>query len=94
MTDLHRKLIDLYAGEELSEELEQELVAAANQEPEMSQEMQELRRVYLALRQLPKPEFTAESHERILMKMLARGADLNPRTPTPRHLQYDLPIFG
>ena len=37
---------------------------------------------------------TEESYQRILMKLYARGAELQTGAPEPLHLQYYLPIQG
>lgn len=93
MNDLYQKLIDLYAGRELTEELDQELESAVADEPELRQEMADLRRTVDALRSEPCPEYTEETHQRILMRMYAKGIELQ-RAPDPAHLQYHLPIQG
>jgi hypothetical protein len=94
MNDLYRKLVDLYAGRELTEELEREMEAAAAADPDLLLDMATLRQTVEALHAEPAPEFTEESYQRILMKMYTRGADIQPRTPVPAHLQYHLPIQG
>lgn len=92
--DFYRKLVDLYAGSELPQELEEELEARAFGDPELSHEMTTLRQTVEALRRSDDPTFTEESYQRILMKIYAQGVDIQPKAPTPRHLQYQLPIFG
>lgn len=92
--DLYSKLVDLYAGRELSAELENDMERFAAGEPDLAHDMQTLRTAADALKDLPAPEFTEESYQRILMKMYARGIDLQKRSPDPVHLQYQLPIQG
>jgi len=92
MNDMYRKLVDLYAGGELTEELEDELESAAFQDPDLSYEMTTLRKTVDVIRNMPEPSFTEESYQRILMKLYARGADLQIESPHPSHLQYSLPI--
>jgi len=92
MNDFHKKLIDLYAGGELTEELQEELEAEAFRDPELSYEMTTMKRTVDMIRNSPDPNFTEESYQRILMKLYARGADLEPKSPAPAHLQYSLPI--
>ena len=92
MNDMYRKLVDLYAGGELTEELEDELEAAAFQDTDLSFEMTTLRKTVDLIRNMPEPSFTEESYQRILMKLYARGADLQPQSPDPAHLQFSLPI--
>jgi len=92
--DLYQKLVDLYAGHELSDELEQELETAAADDANLAFEMTSLRGTVDALQSDPGPKFTEESYQRILMKLYARGAAIQPKAPAPAHLQYHLPIMG
>jgi anti-sigma factor RsiW len=92
--ELYRKLVDMYAGGELPEELEQELRGRALSDSGLAIEMQSLSDTVDALRAIPDPEFTEESYQRVLMRLYARGADIRPTGPTPTHLQYYLPIQG
>ncbi len=93
MNETYQKLVDLYAGEELPEELNNELAAAAKTDPALMQDMKSLRQTVVALRD-DEIEFTEESYQRILMKLYARGGHLQTQSPEPRHLQYQLPISG
>jgi hypothetical protein len=93
-TDLLNKLVDLYAGRELSSELDEHLEAAAAGDELLKANMQSLRGTVDALQSDPGPEFTEESYQRILMKLYARGAAIQPKAPAPLHLQYHLPIQG
>jgi len=92
--DLYNKLVDLYAGRELTPELDQEMEAAAVHNAPLAKEMRSLRGTVDAIRAVPSPEFTEESYQRILMRLYARGADIQPKSPSPTHLQYYLPIQG
>jgi anti-sigma factor RsiW len=92
--DLYRKLVDLYGGGELPSELEEELEAAAFGDPSLNHDMTTLRRTVDMLKNTPAPEFTEESYQRILMKLYARGAAIQPQSPEPAHLQYHLPMQG
>lgn len=92
--ELYRKLVDLYAGSELPVELEDELEAAAHQDQGLAHDMHTLRRTVEILHASPDPEFTEESYQRILMKLYARGADIQPKAEAPAHLQYYLPMQG
>jgi hypothetical protein len=92
MNDFYQKLVDLYAGGELTEELQEELEANAFLDPDLSYEMTTLKRTVQMIQGSPEPNFTEESYQRILMKLYARGVDLQHKTPTPVHLQYSLPI--
>ena len=93
-SELYTKLVDLYAGEDLPEELESEMRAAALTDTELAVEMHSMRDAVEGLRAIPKPEFTEESYQRILMRVYARGVEFSPKAPTPSHLQYHLPIQG
>lgn len=92
--EVYRKLVDLYAGDELPEELKDELEAAAFNDAELSHDMATMKRTMDVVRQLEAPEFTEESFQRILMKLYARGVDPMPKAPTPSHLQFHLPVSG
>lgn len=92
--DYYQKLVDLYAGRELPEELERELEDASMADRDLSYDMATLRRTVDLLRSNPGGEFTEESYQRVLMRLYARGGDLDIQTPAPAHLQYHLPIQG
>ena len=91
-SELYRKLVDLYAGRELPEELEDQMDLASFSDPDLSRDMHTLRKTVDVLKADRGPEFTEESYQRILMKLYARGANIQPRAPEPLHLQYHLPI--
>jgi hypothetical protein len=93
-SDFYSKLVDLYADRELTEELEEELESAAFGDATLNHDMTTLRRTVDLLQTAPAPDFTEESYQRILMKLYARGADVQPQATTPMHLQYHLPIQG
>ncbi|MGV3617007.1 MAG: hypothetical protein ACO1SV_16900 [Fimbriimonas sp.] len=93
-SEFHKKLVDLYAGRELSSELEDELELAAFANAELNNDMTTLRRTVDALRASDGGDFTEESYQRVLMKLYARGADFQPKAKDPVHLQYHLPIQG
>ena len=92
--ELYAKLVDLYAGRELPAELERELEAAASQDRELAFEMRTLRNTVDEIQGMPGADFTEESYQRILMRLYARGADIQPKAEAPAHLQYHLPIQG
>ena len=95
MNTLYDKLVDLYAGRELPSELEAELEARASQDHALAHDMLTLRATVDALDTTKDDvEFTEESYQRILMKVYARGVDMEPVSPPPAHLQYYLPIQG
>lgn len=92
--EFYQKLVDLYAGCELPEDLEAALVKAAESDPQLASEMKSLRELVHLLRSSPQPEFTEESNQRILMKLMARGVQLQSEEHSPGHMQYRLPIQG
>lgn len=91
-SELYQKLVDMYAAGELTEELQETLNSEAFGNAELSHEMSTMRMTMDALHEMPDPEFTEESYQRILMKLYFRGADVQPHSPEPAHLQYHLPI--
>ena len=94
MNDLYNKLVDLYAGRELPSDLEAELEARASQDQELAHDMLTLRTTVDALHlSMDDVEFTEESYQRVLMKVYARGVEMQTAA-TPAHLQYYLPIQG
>lgn len=93
-SEFHRKLIDLYAGRELPEELENHLEMAAFADAELNHDMTTLRRTVDLLQRSDDVEFTEESYQRVLMKLYARGAEIQPKAKDPIHLQYHLPMQG
>ncbi|MFY9234838.1 MAG: hypothetical protein WAO58_10320 [Fimbriimonadaceae bacterium] len=93
-SEFYTKLVDLYAARELTEELEEAMDAEAYRDPALGREMQTLRETVDLLRSEPVPDFTDVSYERILLKMYARGGDIQTRAPEPAHLQYHLPMAG
>lgn len=92
--DFYKKLVDLYAGRELPAELEEEMEAAAFADPELDRDMTTLRRTVDLVRSIDAPDFTEESTQRVLLKIYARGGDIQPKAPQPSYLQYQLPIQG
>lgn len=94
MNEFYKKLVDLYAGNELPEELHDEFEQAAAQNSALAHEAFTLRRTVAALHNLPAPEFTEESYYRVLMRMQAAGAEIQPVSPEPQHIQYHLPMQG
>ena len=92
MNEFHNKLVDLYAGGELTEELSAEMDLAAMKDPSLAQDMFTLSKTVEALQQLPKPNLTEESDYRILLKMQIQGAEVRRRSPERSHWQYHLPI--
>ena len=93
-SDFYQKLVDLYAGRELPAELEDQMELAAFNDQSLSHDMSTLRKTVDMVRDDPGAEFTEESYQRILMKLYARGVELQTSAPEPAHLQYQLPMQG
>jgi hypothetical protein len=94
MKKLNRELVDLYAGGELTEELEAHLVEQAQSDPELLEEMQSLRAVVDLLHEDRGPVFGEESFQRVLMKMHSAGCEVEPNSPEPAYWQHHLPMTG
>jgi len=92
--EFYKKLVDLYAGRELPIELEEQMELKAFGSTELSHDMSTLRRTVDTLKADRGPDFTEESYQRVLMKLYARGANIEPKVAAPMHLQYQLPIQG
>ena len=87
-------LVDLYGGRDLSPESEEILESYAFTDAQLSHNLSTLRKTVDLLKSDSGPELTEESYQRILMKIYARGADIEPSFSAPVHLQYQLPIQG
>jgi hypothetical protein len=92
--EIYSKLVDLYAGDELTEELVEEMDAKAMADPELSHDIYTLKKTLELLHQSDDVRLTEESSQRILMKMRTKGASVEQNSPDPMHLQYHLPIQG
>jgi len=92
MKEFYDKLVDLYAGGDLPEELNEDLQRAAMSDPSLAQDMVSLKFTVDSLRQTPVPVLTEESDYRILLKLQLQGADVQRRSPSPGYWQYHLPI--
>lgn len=92
--NFYKKLVDLYAGGELTEELNDEMEAAALSDPDLARDMMTMKATVNALRNSDAPDFTTESFQRILWKMHQLGAEARPVSPEPSPWQYHLPMQG
>ena len=92
--DFYRKLVDLYAAGELPQELKDELEAAAITDKELSHDMATLTTTVETLQSMPKPEFTEESFQRVLIRLYTKGAPIQTHSPDPGYLQFHLPLQG
>lgn len=80
MTDeLYEKLVDFYAGEELPQELQEEIEMAALRDPELGREMSSLKITVGLLQDLRQTPIDPESDQRIKALMCARGLDTRPQ---------------
>jgi hypothetical protein len=92
--ELYKKLVDLYAGQELPAELQDQLELAAFKDPELNHDMSTLRRTVDLLQHDAGPQFTEESYQRILMRLYSRGVEVQTQQDAPAHMQYYLPMQG
>lgn len=92
--EIYKKLVDLYAGDELTEELKDELEARAMNDPELSHDMLTMRNTVQKLQEKDGVCLTEEASQRILMKLRTKGVQIEQNSPDPVHLQYHLPIQG
>lgn len=92
MNEFYKRLVDLYAGGELTEELTDDMEQAAMKDADLAHDMFTLKRTVETLQSLPAPEFTEESDVRIMLRMQIMGAEATRRTPESSHWQYHLPI--
>lgn len=91
--DLYEKLVDLYAGQELSAELSSDMEEAAVADPELAHNMESLTMLVQELHAIPAPVYSAETEARILRK-IEQQVTLNQRREIPSYLQYPLPMQG
>ncbi len=94
MNTIYDKLVDMYAGQELAEDLNAELEAAAASNPTLKADMASLRSTVNRLQSDSENPYTDETHARILMKIYARAGEIERGTPEPIYLQYQLPMSG
>ncbi|MBL8048347.1 MAG: hypothetical protein JNJ45_06660 [Chthonomonas sp.] len=92
--EFYSKLVDLYAGDELSTELKDELESAALADPELSHDMLSLKTTVQLLREGPEVEFSEDSFQRILLKMYRRGVEIQTSAPHAAYMQLHLPMQG
>ncbi|MFM9874646.1 MAG: hypothetical protein ACKVQS_14415 [Fimbriimonadaceae bacterium] len=92
MSDLYRKLVDLYAGNELSEELVNELQSAAGKDESLATDMATLRQTVDLLRSDEGPEFNESDYLRIIFRMQTAGADISFAEEETHSGQYHLPM--
>lgn len=94
MNNIYDKLVDMYAGQELAEDLNAELEAVAATNPTLKSDMTSLRSTVTRLQSDDDGAYTDETHARILMKIYARAGEMQQGAPEPIYLQYQLPMSG
>ncbi|MEI7577879.1 MAG: hypothetical protein WCK51_13375 [Armatimonadota bacterium] len=94
MNTIYNKLVDMYAGQELAEDLNAELESAAENDPALKADMTSLRATVTRLQNEDNGAYTDETHARILMKIYARAGEMQQGAPEPIYLQYQLPMSG
>lgn len=92
--NLYQKLVDLYAGDELPQELMDELEQAALTQPGLAWEMQTLRTVVRQLHAIPAPPEMEASLENVLAKLRQEGVPIKEDEPKVVYLQHYLPLGG
>ena len=91
----YNKLVDLYAGQELPQELETELVEASATDPTLMKDMDTLRQVVSRLHTEKAVEYGEDTQYRIMMKLQAwSGEDLLNSEEQIPSWQYRLPMEG
>lgn len=91
--ELYQKLVDLYVGDELPEDLAEDLQARAFANPALAKDIRSMRHTMSALQSVSAPVFGKESYQRVLYRLYLEGA-----TPETRRAfaasQYQLPMSG
>lgn len=91
--ELYRQLVDLYVGDELPEELAEDLQATAFGDPALAKDIKTLRQTLSALRNIPRPSLEEDSYYRVLCKLYSEGATPSTRLASASS-QYQLPMSG
>lgn len=91
MSELYKKLVDLYAGRELPVELNDQMELAAHTDTNLGWEMKTLRNTVDALKADTEPMFTEETYQRILTQIYSRAGS-SPVIREDNRLQFQLPI--
>ncbi len=92
--NLYQKLVDLYAGDELPQELMDELETAALSDSKLAWEMQSLRTVVRHLQSIPAPTEIETSLQNVLNRLKDEGVDVAAQESKVVYLQHYLPISG
>lgn len=92
--EFYSKLVDMYAGGDLPEDLMKELEDAAMDDPALSHDMYTLKRIVESIQTQMHIDFGDESYYRILTKMQSQGAEIETHAPEPTFIQYHLPMQG
>ncbi len=89
-----KRLVDLYVGDELPEDLASELERRASQSPELREDMRQMKLMVRLLQREAPPRYDDETNLRILMKLRALGLDEQPEEEKPNPFQYRLRMEG
>lgn len=93
--ELYKKLVDMYVGQELTEELMQEMKAFSQTDDELKQDMISLRATVDILQEMHHDvDVSEETHQRILLKLRSAGVQIENAAPEPQYWQYQLPMQG
>lgn len=91
----YNKLVDLYAGQELPEDLEKNLSEAAASDPDLAKDMATLRQTVQSLHGQSAVNYTEDTEYRVLMKLQAWAeSDLISKQEESPSWQYRLPMEG
>ncbi|MCH7902987.1 MAG: hypothetical protein IH944_00300 [Armatimonadetes bacterium] len=94
-SELYKRLVDMYADRELTEELIQEMEAYAETDDELKQDMISLRATVDILSEMHDDvEVSEETYQRILLKLRTAGVQIETAAPEPQYWQYQLPMQG
>ena len=94
MKELQKQLVDLYAGDELSQEAKTALEHQALEDHELAADMLTLKATVSALQNSDAPEMGETSFQRVLLRLYQAGAEPRTESPTPAYWQYQLPDNG
>ncbi len=91
--EIQSHLVDLYAGNELTEELRAKLEEAAYADPDLRHDMISLKTTVELLHSDRGAELSDEAHQRIQLRMQIMGA-YTPPSAEAAYWQYQLPIHS
>lgn len=89
--EVQSHLVDLYAGNELTEELKAKLEETAHADPDLRHDMLSLKTTVELLHSDRGAGLSEEANQRILLRMQIMGA-YTPPAAEAKYWQYQLPI--